>query len=624
MVDARAYLWTSDTLTPYARVYTCPHCAHTGEYPTTDEDLEKVRQFSPRGQHYARALHRVTSSDDPNRFHAEEALDAYLPRAVYALITMINKLDGIDLEAMEVKYLRALLLAACDKGNNLWRLDAEISRPRQLTTPPRFIEHNLWLALEEAVSIWASGAPSVPLTNWPEGPPESGGICLYQGRISDLARRIDEIPVGAVISALPRPNQAFWTLSALWAGWLWGREAIGPFSMVLQRRRYDWVWHTAALTRSLKGLAEILPDDTPFFGMVTENEAGFDAAAASAADLAGLVMQGVALRRREAQTQFVWRKLADRPAANLNAGLQIVKQSTREIIAARGEPTAYLHLQAAALLNLSQQNAIGVPKSEPEESTTTQAGNTYNRVRQLMLETLTPTGEFIRYQGGRSSIEIGKWWPKQLEKAEPPLADRVEIALVTLLQERPTRTLTDLDATLCREFPGLLTPERQLIGKVLESYAEEVSPDTWQLRGNDAAAARRQDVTEIEALLLETGKRLGFQVEQGDSLVWEKALNGSDLHFYLIASSVLTRVLDGADHRPEEGVVVLPGGRAELVMYKREQDPRLNYRLDGGWHFLKFRHARRMAESDSLTPENLASFLALDPITSDEAQLPLL
>jgi len=199
LVDASAFLWASETRTPYARICDCPHCQHAGEFPTTDEDLEKVRQFSPRGQHHARALQRVTSSDDPNRFHAEEALDAYLPRAVYALITMINKLDGIDLEAVEGKYLQALLLAACDKGNNLWRIDAEISRPRQLTTPPRFIEYNLWLALEDAVSIWASGESIVPLTYWPEGPPESGGICLYQGRISDLARRIDEIPVGAVI-----------------------------------------------------------------------------------------------------------------------------------------------------------------------------------------------------------------------------------------------------------------------------------------------------------------------------------------------------------------------------------------------------------------------------------------
>jgi hypothetical protein len=623
-VDAKAFLWASDTLTPYARVYSCLHCQHAGEFPTTDEDLEKVHRFSHRGQHRARALQRVTSSEDPNRFHAEEALDAHLPRAVYALITMINKLDGIDLDGVEGKYLQALLLAACDKGNNLWRIPAEISRPRQLTTPPRFIEHNLWLALEDAVGIWASGDAAVPLTYWPEGPPESGGICLYQGRIKDIARRIDEIPVGAVISALPRPNQAFWTLSALWAGWLWGREAIGPFARVLQRRRYDWVWHTAALTRSLTGLVEILPGETPFFGMVTENEAGFDAAVASAADLAGFVMEGVALRVREGQTQYIWRKLAEKPDPDLESGLQIVKDSVREIIGARGEPTQYLHLQAAALLNLSQKNGIAVPKTEPDESTAIQAGNTYNRVRQLMLEALTPTGEFIRYQGGRSSIEIGKWWPKQLAGEEPPLSDWVEMRLVNLLQEKLSLTWAEADTTLCAEFPGLLTPDRELIETILKSYAEQDISDVWHLRLSDVSATRRQDLSEVENLLLGTGKRLGFNVRAGEPLVWEKALNGADLHFYLIASTVLTRILAAAAHRPEQGVLVLPGGRAELVMYKRERDPRLSYRLDGGWRFLKFRHVRRMGESDSLSAENLASYLALDPITHDEAQLPLL
>ncbi|MBN2044089.1 MAG: hypothetical protein JW757_03635 [Anaerolineales bacterium] len=624
LVDAAAYLWASDTLTPYARVYACPNCQHAGEFPTSEEDLEKVSRFSHRGQHWALALQRVTSSDDPNRFHAEEALDAHLPRAVYALITMINKLDGIDLEGDEAKYLRALLLAACDKGNNLWRIPAEISRPRQLTTPPRFIEHNLWLVIEAAVRIWASGGPAVPLTHWPEGPPDSGGICLYQGRIKEIARRIDQIPVGAVISALPRPNQAFWTLSALWAGWLWGRQAIGPFARVLQRRRYDWVWHTAALTRSLKGLVEILPENTPFFGMVTENEAGFDAAAASAADLAGFVLEDVALRVREGQTQFVWRKLEQRPEPDLDAGLRIVKDSLQEIINQRGEPTPYLQLQAAALLNLSQHNAITVPKSELGESTTIQAGNTYNRVRQLMLEALIPTGDLIRYQGGRSSIEIGKWWTKNASRSESPLADRVEISLVNLLQAQPVISWAEIDAALCEQFPGLLTPDQRLIRMILTSYAEQDQSGNWHLRANDIAASRQKDITEIEQLLCSTGERLGFTVKKGEPLIWEHALNQSDLHFYLIASTVLSRILDAADHRPEEGVVVLPGGRAGLVMYKRERDPRLSYRLDGGWRILKFRHVRRMWESKSLSEKNLASYLVLDPIAHDEAQLPLL
>jgi len=33
----------------------------------------------------------------PDRLHAQEALDCYLPRAVYALISIINKLDGLSI-----------------------------------------------------------------------------------------------------------------------------------------------------------------------------------------------------------------------------------------------------------------------------------------------------------------------------------------------------------------------------------------------------------------------------------------------------------------------------------------------------------------------------------------------
>jgi len=626
-IDARAFLWASDTLSPYARIYECPHCQHAGEFPVTDEDLEKASRFTHYGQHRARALQRVTSSNDPNRFHAEEALDAHLPRAVYALVTMINKLDGIDLEGEQGKLLRALLLAACDKGNNLWRIPADYNRPKLLTTPPRFIEHNLWLAIEEAVPVWASGAEPVPLTFWPVGPPESGGICLYQGRIKQMAERledkIDQIPVGAVISALPRPNQAFWTLSALWAGWLWGREAIGPFAQVLQRRRYDWVWHTAALARSLVQLAHILPPETPFFGMITENDAGFDAAAMTAADLAGFELEGVALRVREGQTQLVWRLAQDRPAAEVSQP-EIARRAVRETILARGEPTPYLHLQAAVLYALSAANALTSETEVEESDLNSRAGDSYNHVRQLLLETLTPTGAFLRYQGGKSSIEIGKWWPKQDGEAAAPLADRVEMRIVNLLQEGRPLAWSEIDQTLCAEFPGLQTPDRQLIHTVLQSYAAQDADGRWLLRENDATASRREDVAEMIQLLAETGEKLGLTVRREKVLVWEAALNGQDLHFTVIASAMLARILDTAEHPSEQGVIVLPGGRAELVMFKRERDPRLNYRLDGGWRFLKYRHVRRMAESESVSLENLASYLVLDPITIDEAQMPLL
>ncbi len=623
-VDARAFLWHRDALTPFARVYACPYCDHAGEFPATEEDIEKAEKFSLHGPHRARALERVAGSRDPNRYHAEEALDTYLPRAVYALINMINKLDGIPLEAQEGMYLRALLLAACDRGNNLWRTPKEHIRPKQLTTPPRFIEHNLWLALETAIPLWANDSPATPLTFWPEGPPESGGICLYQGQVKDLTTHIDQIPVGAMITAMPRPNQAYWTLSALWAGWLWGREAIGPFVKVLRRRRYDWAWHTAALYSPLRRLSELLPPKTPFLGMITENEAGFDAAAMVAADLADFQLDGIALRVKEGQTQLVWHKNDERPEPPDTRPLQTAVEAARSTIAARGEPTPYLHLQATAVHALSVQNALTAPDKDEETTRSAQANSAYNHIRQLLLQTLSPTGPFIRYKGGKSSIEIGKWWPKAQVDAAPPLADRVEMALVNLLQAEGSVRYAAIDSRLCAQFPGLETPDASLLLMVLHSYAEQQADESWLLKDNDTSKARREDVTEMFNLLAETGERIGFAVRQGTPLVWEGAPNGKPLYFYVIASAIMGRIIHNAPHPPEQGVIILPGSRAGLVMYKRERNPRLNYQLDGGWRFLKYRYVRRLAENERLSADNLASHFSLDPLSHDEAQLPLL
>lgn len=623
-VDAQAFFWQRDALTPYARKYACPHCGHSGEFPTTDADIDKATQFASHGPHRARAIERVAASGDPNRIHAEEALDTYLPRAVYVLLNLINKLDGIDLEAREGVYLQALLLAACDRGNNLWRIPKENVRPKQLTTPPRFVEHNLWLALETAIPLWANGAPATPLTYWPEGPPESGGICLYQGQVRDLTTQLDQIPVGAMITAMPRPNQAYWTLSALWAGWLWGREAIGPFVKVLRRRRYDWAWHTAALYSPLRRISRRLPTNTPYLGMITENEAGFDTAAMVAADLADFQLDGVALRIKEGQTHLLWHKAETRPDPPERQPINTVFTSIQQAIAERGEPSPYLHLQAAALLTLSQANALSSPGLDAQAPRAAQANSAYSNTRQLLAEALAPHGPFVRYQGGKSSIEIGKWWPKAKIETSQPLADRVEMSVVTLFQRTNTLPWAEIDAQLCTQFPGLETPDATLLRAILQSYAEEGENNRWTLRESDTAAARRADVAEMFRLLEETGTQLGFNVRRETSLVWEGALDGKPLHFYMIASAILGRIIHTAQHPPEQGIIVLPGSRAGLVMHKRERDPRLDYDLEGGWRFLKFRYVRRLAESERISPENLASHFALDPLSHEEAQLPLL
>jgi hypothetical protein len=364
-VMVEAFLWEKGATGPYARIYNCASCGASGEYPAIAVDMEKASHFASGGLHRARALERIAPSDDPDRIHAEEALSVYLPRAVYVLFTLINKLEGLNLSQSQRNLLAALLLTACDQANTLWQHPPRRERPRQLTVPPRFRENNIWLALERSINLWTSDHPPVPLTVWPELPPPSGGVCLFEGRLRDLEGLSEHAEslqkqIGAVLAVLPRQNQAFWTLSALWSGWLWGRQSVGPFKSVLRRRRYDWAWHTAGLTVAFNSLVPVLSPSTPILGLVNEAEAGFLTSALLGADLTGLELDGLALRSGSDQAQIHWRLSPDSegelpalPLAALAASAhQAASKSALEFLRSIGQPTQYLSMHAAALLGI--------------------------------------------------------------------------------------------------------------------------------------------------------------------------------------------------------------------------------------------------------------------------------
>ncbi len=166
------------------------------ERPASAQDVARAGRFASGELHRARALERVTPLDDPDRGYVEEALAMYLPRSLYALVTLVNKLESFP--PARRRCLAALLLAVFDQVNVLWPHPPARLRPRQLTTPPRFLEKNAWLALEAAIESWTSSLSSpepsssgpIPLTIWPQLPPAAGGICIFEGRLKDLADQV--------------------------------------------------------------------------------------------------------------------------------------------------------------------------------------------------------------------------------------------------------------------------------------------------------------------------------------------------------------------------------------------------------------------------------------------------
>ncbi len=612
---ADAFVWQQDTDAPHAKIVNCKSCGEQGEYPTDEKDKERAASFQRGGPHLSRALERIAPKGDPDREHAQEALDAYLPRAVYALFTIINRVDGLALDETQRNLISALVLSACDRANKLWAHPSGRLRPKQLSVPAQFREYNLWFEMDRSIELWAQPQTHVPILMWPAAPPESGGISLFEGRLREMSAELDKLAFEAVITAFPRPNHAFWTLCALWAGWLWGRDAIGPFALVLRRKRYDWAWHTDALHAGLGALSYEIAEDTPVFGLVTESEPGFNEAVVVAANLADFRIEGLAQRREEELLQMTWKQGIKSSSEKKIAGETKVSAAAQDLLRARGEPSHFLHMQAAALAQLAKNDQLGSQQSQP--------GELHAEVKLTLEAGLTFRRGFVRFGGSEQSLETGLWWLNDTAGARSPLADRVEIAVVRYLIRNPGRSFDEIDRALCRIFPGLLTPSQSLTQAVLLSYGEE-QDGKWKITEGDAPRSRRQDLRAMRAALIDLGKRLGYEVSGDDPLEWKDREGKAILSFYVIASAVIGEILLQSKTPAVKSVVVLPGRRAPLTLYKIGRDPRLTLAAEDGWRFVKFRHVRRLAENRSLTPESFMELLDLDPLALENRQAPLL
>jgi hypothetical protein len=287
------------------------------------------------------------------------------------------------------------------------------------------------------------------------------------------------------------------------------------------------------------------------------------------------------------------------------------------LLAKAGEPVGYINLHAAGLQSLAGLHLMASGSAHLTGETLTRLQNGFNRV-------FKTSQRMKRYERQPSqNIETG-WWGLADDPAslDMPLADRVEIAMVRWLLKNPGCTLLEIEAGLNDQFPGLLTPSRDLIQVCLDSYAAQVGASSagWQVRPSEAPATRRADLEAIRRGLERLGKKLGF-VPQGDlPLVWQKPEGEVALMLFPLASAVISRhVFQRQSLSPDRCILVIPGSRVNLVLYKIHQNPQLAEAVASGWRFMKFRQLRQMLEHPNLDQSLFQEVLASDPPHWEEA-----
>jgi hypothetical protein len=617
-IPVEAFLWKAGATAPYSRIYTCPQCKDSGERAITATDITAANHFSKSGLHHARAMERVAPLNDPDRNHVEEALMVYPPRAIYVLVSIINKLNTLTPD--QHRCLAALLLVTFDQANTLWPHPIGRARPRQLTVPPQYRENNIWMALESAISIWTTAQQPIPLTYWPEEPPADGGICLFRGRIKSLANQIANLDLAAVVTAFPRPNQAFWTLSALWSGWLWGPEALEHFKSVLRRRRYDWGWHTTAISAALDNLNTQKFAEIPFWGTINEVEPGFLSAVILGTKIGGFRLTSLSLRDEDHQAQLLWQGLDTRNEETeaTQSLATLIPSATKQHLLDRGEPAAYIYCHGASLFKITAALPTDLDQTPFDY---------FGQVQGTFQQELSFKNKLLRFEGSSNSLEVGQWWLEKPVGLAVPLADRIEIAIVQFLINNPASSSIDIDRSICADFPGLLPPEPSLIQMCLESYGYQNSAtgDLWSLKDQDRPEKRRQDLEEMENLLQTLGQRLNYQVSMDrSSRMIEWHLNDKvEYTFFISAAALLEKYLTAPNPKPKKLHLVLPGSRANLVAYKLKCNPHFDLIASQRWHFIKYRLLRQLSESENIHLDNIVSQLRLDPLAYLEPQMRL-
>ena len=609
IVQAKGFIWEKGKNEPHLKVYSCSACNDEGERLLIDSDLDKLRWVQDRGRiHAQRARQRIAIGLSEEFKGFQEGLDCYPIRAIYILITLINKLEGLGLPSLQENIWKALLLTLCDYGNTLWPWPLKPYRPNSLTIPPIYFEHNILLKLEEEVQTWLLSGRNTIVTRYPQIPGNTGGICLYQRQQVNTEFKQSTGAAQGLITIISRPNQAFQTLSAIWTGWLWGHQAVQRMRPALERQRYDWHWLAGSIQAAFKPIKNILAEHAPIFEICPESTPANLFAILAATKDSKLNLKGLAYQPEQQQFQVQWINEPSPVLPTINSLEPIYREIIQESLREYGEPLDFddifyrcLILRAGFTDLPEGLSALHIDSLKPDS----------DLIRQLLQDAF-----LVKTYKHPTQTQTNLWFPAQIRNLEVPLSERVEEASLNILKEEKIIHLADLEQRIYQLFQGMITPPQSLITASLESYSEPtIEPaGAFRLRKEDESTSRARDFKELSRVLKTIANNLQITTQGDNPIYWVNKKGIRIFAYYLQTNSIInSSVFNDAQLSPSQCVFVIPGSRSNLIHYKLRRNPFLVEQFNQGWHFLKFRYLRKLSHQKSINLQSWVEYLHGDP-----------
>lgn len=621
-VVADYFTWDREQGLPVEKGYRCPHCQAQGDFPVEQADLESLAKVEERGVHYWYLLDRLASPGEEGRELAEDLLELYTPRNLYALVNLSMKVEALFSGSSILETLQLILLICLDR---CCKVEAE---ERARLRPPRtFKERNVWHAFEEAyLQLRSLSSKPRPPDDLP--PPAEA---IVKRSIRGLARGLERESVELIIAVPPPLDRPFWALSYLWTGWLLGKEETAVFRSLLRRRFLDWPWYQRATAAAMRYLIRLLRPGGKMVFILGRGELPQAERLVLAGAEVGLQLEGLFLQPCEPSTSLLLRKerkssyrlslVRDQPPEKPPSVPGLASQMRRsafeacqKLVQRRGDPLLFEWLQAAVLKRWSEEDLLrqaALLEEVPLAQFATEQmeeGLKENLGRFILLD----EGGEIR-EDEEADWNTSLWW---LKEAHPPspLGDRVEEVTCQLLQE--VKGFQEAREEVYSLFPGFLTPDPRLVEEALHSYGQ----------GSLSEEVRE----EMIALLFRLGERLGFQAQTdaelpsyADLAWWDEESSYLFLICHRVSLGDLCRWVEEGPkaHR----LILIPDERASLLRLRLEGSPLIRKRLaESGWDFIKFGHLRSVAAQEEVDRHDLKKIVGLlPPVESAEAQLPL-
>jgi hypothetical protein len=613
VVSAKYFVWEKGNVYPTSKWVACPKCNFEGLSDITEVDKNILEQFKNDGLHRARALESIISKDDKMRGDVEEAVGIYSPRTLYALFTILNKFEILSLPENQKQALQVILLHTFDASSNLWSHSNSTYRPLQLKVPNRYIEFNVWHSLEEGLKLIQHAEEKIEVTVYPIFPKENG-LCIYPGPIRDLATVSTEVDVKGIVSSVPYPNMAFWKLSALWSGWLFGRESIARFVTIIKRKRFNWHWHATALSETLESLKNIVKDKTPFYFSLSPIREGFIFALFFALHNAKYLVKTSMYSMSPKNLILEGEKGIDKKVPSSKPENKSILEIAKSILDSHDQPLSFLSL----LPNILKKFPIEESSTSDEVTSQNKFSEYINPVKSVFKY----RNGFLQFGGTGNDISTGVWGLEQSENYQESQDDIIEKWLIRTLLKNQEMTTADFVTAMWYEFPQNIDLSEEYLGLLLNSYASLSTNSIWWIKANELPVERSNDIYNLQNNLVQIAQNGGFGSRGKTPIVWE-GIN-FEKQFFLGASAAISSKVYAQQENYSEKYIGIPGSRADLFLYKLKRNPYLENLLSNNWKVVKFRTIQQMHSMGKISLTQFDEIIMADQLENNDPQLRLI